>query len=159
MSMIPTKKLTDAAKTLAQAAEVVTSRPGIYGDDADDCQSLATLAHDARILRAADAIASGYWWCPKCRSYVSWETVTHEECHEPCGAYLGGSVQEDHRNATTPPPGLAGIGRDELARTLFEVGFPSTPGFRWEVLRSCTLNKKYMNYADAILARIAGRTT
>ena len=25
------------------------------------------------------------WWCAKCQAAVSWEGVTHDERHEPCG--------------------------------------------------------------------------
>lgn len=48
-----TQKLIEAAKAIAKVADAVTTRPGIYGDDDDDCQSLATLAHTVRVFRAA----------------------------------------------------------------------------------------------------------
>jgi hypothetical protein len=99
-----------------------------------------------------EATADGDWWCPKCQSYVSGETVTYEEFHEPCGAYLGGSVQEDHHNAIPPPPGLAGIDRDQLAHTIWSNGYPPQVS---DAGRCDVVTVDPGRLADAILARLA----
>jgi hypothetical protein len=31
----------------------------------------------------------GDWWCPTCKEIVGGYHVTHQECHEACGTFLG----------------------------------------------------------------------
>jgi hypothetical protein len=38
------------------------------------------------------------WYCPTCDDYVSWQSVTFEEFHKPCGTFLG-DVNEPNRFA------------------------------------------------------------
>ena len=126
--------------------------------------NLGTAIADAE--KRAEVTDETDWWCPKCRSYVSGETVTFEEFHEPCGAYLGGSVQDDHRAANTPPP--AHVGKiEEMLQTLFN--FPDKQHIlSWEVrtapteahhngLRVHIGSHSYDELAAAILARLEGK--
>ena len=47
-----------------------------------------------------DKCTSTEWYCPKCQSYVSGESVTYDEIHELCGTFIGVVWQEEIASLT-----------------------------------------------------------